>query len=493
MLKKKLFAAVIAAITCCSLALTAFAYPWDDPGYFTDPDETTTEEPSYPTEEPPYNTDEPTTDEPSYPTDEPPVSSEEPPVSSEEPPPPPPAPEIWLGFYQTTLEIGKGVQLTAQIVNSVWENPVIGYESSNVNVVRVDNSGYIMAVGEGTAYVTAFYDNISSYATITVVKPAVVPEFIVLKQNSFELKIGATAQIEAQILPEEVAEGYEITYETDAPDIAVVSERGLITALKTGNATITVSGAGLTERVYVTVTSDIAYDTAKMDGYLYDNEGNPVVGAQLVIDALKAVTDTRGYFSFEHVDQRELTVTVAGDGKAVCKITPQGDITVYLLYRKGSPLTRLSSYEELVGHLPINSVSFVSGANVILTAGETFELAYQYKPKDVTVTEINYSTSNEIAVEVGQIDGIITAKAPGEADITLSLNNGQAQAICHVVVNPKESSEHSVLIVVIETLLIAIAIFIFVMVYRSYKKKLSHDLEKYDEDAYGSDDSGDDE
>lgn len=491
MLKKKLLTAVIAAITSCSLAVTAFAYPWDDPEnpnfpenpYLgTETSEPTTEEPSNGTEEPPYNTEEPpnTTDEPTPPT------TEEPPVTSE--PPAPPPPEMTLDFYETTLVIGEGVQLYWTITNSIWENPAVGYESSDVSVVRVDNNGYIMAVGEGTAYVTAFYDSVSAYATITVVQPEIVPEFLVLKQKTFELKIGAAAQIEAQLLPEEVAEGYTITYETDNPDIAIVNERGLITALKTGTATITVRGAGLTEYVTVTVTSDVAYDTAKMDGYLYDTEGNPVVGAQLVIDTLKAVTDTRGYFSFEQVDQRELTVLIAGDDKAVCSIAPQGDTTVYLLYRKGSPLTRLSSYEELVGHLPINSVSFVSGANVILTAGETFELAYQYKPKDVAVTEIMYETSNEIVAEVGQIDGVIIAKAPGETDITVTLNGGQAQASCHIVVNPKESSEHSVLIVVIETILIAIAGFILIMIYKSYRKKLTRDLEKYDEEEYGYDD-----
>lgn len=538
MLKKKLLTAVITVVTSCSLTLTAFANSWFDPEYWgqsSETDESTSEpdtsEPdtSEPTSEPvdpdpamlldfyhttlsvgtgiqlywtiinniwgddPYviyrssDTGVATVDEDGYITAVGVGTAEitaycetihATAIVTVVPPPP----EMQLGFYQTTIEIGKGVQLTAQIANNIWENPVIGFESSDVNVVRVDSSGYIMGIGEGTAYVTASYGDVSAYATIYVERPAIVPEFIVLKQKNFELKIGATAQIEAQILPEETAEGREITYSIDNEDIAYVNENGLITALKTGTAVITVSGAGLTETVNVTVTSDIAYDTAKLDGYLYNNEGNPVVGAQLVIDSLKAVSDTRGYFLFESVEQRELNIAIEGDARAVCRITPQGDLTVYLLYKKGSPLTRLSSYEELVGRLPINSVTFVSGANVILTAGETFELEYQYKPKDVQVTEINYTVANEIVAEVGQIDGIVTAKAAGETDITISLNGGQAEAVCHVVVNPKESSEHSALIIAIETVLIAIAALILVMVYRSYKKDLNRTLDQYDDD-----------
>lgn len=501
MLKKKLLAAVIAAVTSCSLAVNAFAFPWDDPNYpwgdQSDPSESTSTEssdeppvssdPSSSTEDPPVvdpssSTENPPATENPPVTNEPPVTSE-PPATSE----PQPLPEMTLNFYQTSLVIGEGVQLYWTIHNSIWENPAVSYLSSDVNVVRVDNNGYIIAIGEGTASVTAYYENVSATATVTVVQPEAVPEFLVLKQNSFELKIGAAAQIEAQLLPEDASEGYTITYTSDNPEIAAVSESGYITALKTGTATITVSGAGLTENVSVTVTSDVAYDTAKMDGYLYDAEGNPVVGAQLIIDALRAVTDTRGYFTFEQIELRELTINVAGDNKAVCRITPQGDSTVYLLYRKGSPLTRLSSYEELVGQLPINNVSFVGGSNVILTVGETFELEYQYKPKDVSVTEIMYSTSNEIIAAVGQIDGIITAKAPGETDVTITLNGGQAAANCHVVVNPVESSENSVLIIIVETVLIVIGVFIFIIIYRNYKKKLVRDLDKYDEEDSGKD------
>lgn len=509
--RKKLIGAFFAVITGISVALTAFAAPTDETGETADPNtyETSdtseppvTSEPDPPTSEP----DPPVTSDTSEPpvtsdTSEPPVTSDtsEPPVTSDtsdvpDPPPPPPEPVIRLSFYERSLVIGEGVQLVATIENNIWENPVIQFTSFNPSVAHVDTNGNIIAVGEGDAYVTAYYGGIQADALIHVSKPAEVPEFLVLTQNTFTLKIGATAQIEAKLLPENVSEGYTITYESSNPEIATVNERGLITALKTGEAAITVRGADLSETVSVTVTSDVAYDTAKLDGYIYNSEGNPVVGAQLVIDTLKAVSDTRGYFSFESVEQRELTIAVAGEKKTVCKLTPQGDTTVYLLYKKNSPLTRLGSYEELVGHLAVNKVTFTTGANVIMTAGETFELAYQHAPKDAPVTEIQYTTSNEITAEVGQIDGVITAKAPGETDITVSLNGGQAQAVCHVVVNPRESSEHSVLIVIIETVVIAAAVLIFIMVYRSYKKKLTRTLDEYeeeDEGSYGDDDDDD--
>lgn len=207
-----------------------------------------------------------------------------------------------------------------------------------------------------------------------------------------------------------------------------------------------------------------------------------MVGSSVLIDGLVAVTDTRGYFFFDEAEERELTLRISGDDRAVCTIALSGDTTVFLLYNAGAPLTRLSSYSELAGRLPISKVTFITGANIMLTEGETIELQYQYSPKDARVTEINYACSNEIIALVGQIDGIVTAKAPGEADITVTLNGGQAETVCHIVVNQRESTVYSPIIVIIETIVLGGIAAAIVLVYRSYRKKLTKELDKYDED-----------
>lgn len=479
------------------MSLTAAAYGFEDeeqeydPSDYTDYwEDTTTSDSLFDTEtsdtsesEPSDTSDTETSDTPDT---EPPDTSDTSDTTPEDTETDPPVTlplTMSMSFAERWLTVGEGTQLTARVLNTDEYYPVSFY-SSNANVAMVDTSGYIMAVGAGTAVITARSSNIEGYAYIYVSEPPVVPEFIVLTENSFTLKIDQTAQIQARLLPEEAAEGYDISYTSNDPSIASVDENGIITAISEGETTITVEGAGLQETVYISVSSDIAYDVARLDGYLYDGSGKPIMGTHLMVDNLTAITDKDGYFVFDSVEQRALTIRLADDKDAVCGLSVSGDTTVYLLYDSGA-LTRLGSYEELAGHLAINSVKF-DAANIVLTAGEVYELTYRYEPSDAMVTGINYSSSNSVAAVVGQMDGIVTAKSPGETTITISLNNGQALATCTITVNPRESSEHSALIVAIEAVVMAAGAAVVLISYRNYKRKSLDSIEE-DEDLHDID------
>ena len=466
------------------MSLTATAYEFDDEeqghesSSYDDWDYTTTD---------PYTeTDPPESSDP-FETDPPEISDTTPEDTETEPPVVFP-PTMYLNFTERWLTVGDGVQLNAQVINTDVYYP-ISFISYNTDVAMIDSSGYILAVGAGSATVAAYagYSNeIVGYAYIYVSEPPVVPEFIVLTEDSFTLKIDQSAQIHARLLPEEAAEGYDISYTSNDPSIASVDEKGVITAISEGKTTITVEGAGLQETVYVTVSSDIAYDTARLDGYLYDGNGKPITGTHLMTDSLTAVTDKNGYFVFDTVEQRSLTISLADDRNAVCGLSVSGDTTVYLLYDSGA-LTRLGSYEELAGHLAINSVKFDS-ANIVLTAGEVYELTYRYEPSDAVLTGINYSSSNSVAAAVGQMDGVVTAKSPGETIVTLTLNNGQALATCTITVNPRESSEYSALIIAVEAIVFAAGTAVVLLYYRSYKRKaLDSESEEDEEDLHDID------
>lgn len=444
---------------------------------YTEPEVTTEEEPPIITEtEPPISETEET---------EPPISETD--IETGDEPTEPPvvlAPEMQLGFYGTTLEVGQGIQLTAAVINSPDPAPQIAFYSSNTAVARIDASGYIIATGAGVTEITAYWNDAMATAVVTVTEPAAVPEYIIISNAEFQLKIGAVAQIEAKLLPEEVSGDYVMTYTADNTDVVSVDENGLITALNTGEANITVESAGLSETVHVVVSNDIAYDYSKLDGYLYGTNGKPVSGEHVIIDDLSAVTDSRGYFSFDQAEQRELTLKLSSDPNASCNVNLTGDATVYLLYEKGS-LTRRSSYDELAGLLPINAAAFDSRFNnIVLTVGQVESLTYQYEPKDAVITEILYSSSNALVAQIGQIDGVITAKSPGEAIITLSLNGGQAEAVCTITVNAAESNQYSLWIMAVEFIFFAVVAVIVVISYKSYKKK----AEKIEKEEDNNDD-----
>lgn len=395
--------------------------------------------------------------------------------------------EIFLEQYTFYLETGQGAQLLWSVPAATEHRDAV-YYSDNTNIARVDNWGYITAVGAGVTNVTVIWgEMLATTATVYVTERQVLPEYISLNPESFNMTVGETAAIKASVMPEEISGSYPLSFSSDNEAIAAVDENGIITAMGTGETDITVfsNEADLSKQVHVTVSDDIAYSQAKLDGYLYGEDGKPMTGITLLIDSQSAVTDKNGYFSFDQMNCRELIIRMSDNPNSFCGFALTGNMTVYLL-SKGAGIIQLSTYEELAQHLSINNVSFVSPV-LVLTVGEVYELAYNYEPKDASVTAIEYTSSNNMVAPVGQIDGVITAKSPGEAVITLSLNGGQTMTTCTITINPTESSEHSVLIAAVETTVLAVAVIAFFVIYRIYRKKLEKNLMEDDEERSGGD------
>lgn len=415
-------------------------------------------------------TDEITETEPTIETD---ISTDESSLPTDEPPVAPPELQLNISYY--SLYVGEGVQLTAQLVNSTIENPVISYYSNNTEVARVDASGYIIATGIGQTEIVAYCEDLSATVIITVIEEEVKPEFIVLAKSEFLLKTGATAQIEAELLPKEIAENYSFTYSSLDEAIATVDENGIITAVSEGETEITVSAGDLSEKVYVKVSSETFYETAKIEGYLYNSKGEAMAGSVVSIDNQTATVDKSGYFCFDSIDQKNVTIFVSDYPNVKCDFKVTKDETIYLLSSE-SALIRVASIYEMQGMLPISQVKFDS-KNLLLIEGDVYSLNYTFSPEGATVTEIKYESSNPLVAQVGQIDGVISAKSAGAAVITLTLNGGQASVQLNVTVNPQESTKYSILIVVIEgVLFLAAGVFIFIF-YRRYKLKAESNLE----------------
>lgn len=431
-------------------------------------EETTTSSSSSETDEitetePPIETDT-TIDESSIPTTDPPVDP----------------PKLQLNFSQYSLYVGEGVQLTAQVVNSTIENPVISFYSNNTAVARVDASGYIIATGIGQTEIVAQCEDLFATVIITVTEEEIKPEFIVLTKNEFLLKTGAAAQIEAELLPKEAAENYPFIYSSANEAIATVDEYGIITAVSEGETEIIVSAGDLSEKIYVNVSSETFYATAKIEGYLYNSEGTAMAGSVVNIDNQTATVDKSGYFCFDSIDQKNVTVFVSDYPDVKCDFKVTKDETIYLL-SSDSALIRVSSIFELQGMLPISQVNFDS-QNILLNEGDVYSLNYTFLPQGATLTEIKYESSNPLVAQVGQIDGVISARSAGDAVITLTVNGGQASVQLYVTVNPQESTKYSVIIVVIEGVLFLAAGVFVVMFYRRYKQKTERSLENNEDE-----------
>ena len=161
-------------------------------------------------------------------------------------PPPPPrlvAATVTLEPSSVTLDaLGDTVRLSATVLNQNGEAMTgmpIGYTSTDGSVVRVDGSGLVTAVGNGSAVVTAASGAATGIATVTVEQTVaqvrVSPDSITL------VAIGDTVRLRAEALDSQgrAVPGTYVFEWSSNDSVAAVDEKGLVTAVRNGIATVT--------------------------------------------------------------------------------------------------------------------------------------------------------------------------------------------------------------------------------------------------------------
>ena len=121
--------------------------------------------------------------------------------------------------------------------------------SSEESVASVTSEGLVTALSAGSTVISASYQDMNASCNVTVREEG--HEFVLeVSPKQVSLQVGGTQQLSVTT-SEPALIGYSSSNET----VATVSETGLITALKDGSATITVSANGVSEYVYVDVSS----------------------------------------------------------------------------------------------------------------------------------------------------------------------------------------------------------------------------------------------
>ena len=189
--------------------------------------------PSTPTE-PTQPTDPPTqpTDPPTQPTD-PPTTPSEPPTQPTEPTEP-----DTVELDKTALTLGVGEKYTlikSSPTGSDLSDAIFTSHNPEVATVAAE-TGEITAVQNGTAIITITTHNGTVAECMLTVRNS--PTSISLNKTAIMLGIGETFDLNSSLPSGEAA--YHIAYSSDNAEIAsVISSGGLVTANKTGTATVT--------------------------------------------------------------------------------------------------------------------------------------------------------------------------------------------------------------------------------------------------------------
>lgn len=249
----------------------------------------------------------------------------------------------------------------------------IEWTSSDEEVVTVDATGLITAVGAGEADVTASAKdvNISSTTHVKVViTPTGVeaPEALELVTNGENSK-----NLDAKMTPEDATE-VKLAYESSDESVATVDENGLVTAVADGECTIT---------TYVVADAPATAETATQEA------------AAVVTDE---ETPTEGENSEATADSE--AVTVPDNLDSAFGVVPEG----------------LSATTKVTVTTKVEKIE-LDKTEGILNVGNTVTITATVAPEEATNPAVTWSSSDESVATVDET-GKVTAVAVGNATIT---------------------------------------------------------------------------
>lgn len=233
------------------------------------------------------------------------------------------------------------------------------------------------------------------------------------------LSVGQSVQMEytMEMEPAEATRP-QLVWESSDPSVLSVDQNGLVTALKTGKATLTLSGGEASASCAVTVTVPAESLAFAQESYQVS------MGKTLVLPITALPEGANESYSWESSDTA--VATVGADG-TVTAVAP-GTVTITVT---GANAT--ASCTVTVTVPPERIV--LSQEELSLNVGSTQPLAAVVMPENATDKQVTWESSDTAIVTVGA-DGTVTAVAPGSAAVTVRC--GEVTASCTVTVTAPE-------------------------------------------------------
>jgi len=154
----------------------------------------------------------------------------------------------------TSVELltGKQKQLNVTISPSNVTNRTVTWTSTATNIAMVDQTGLVIAIAPGTAYITAKTANNMLAQIVINVKPSTVAVTNVVITGKTGIQVTEKTMLTANIEPLNATDK-KVTWFSNNESVAVVNENGLVTALAEGTVTISATVGGVTGRFDITV------------------------------------------------------------------------------------------------------------------------------------------------------------------------------------------------------------------------------------------------
>lgn len=330
------------------------------------------------------------------------------------------ADSVKLDVEKLNLAVGEYYYIKASITPADATDKTLVWESSDTKVATVDKDGKVMAKSPGMALITATSKTGGMAKCIVTVTQPVTG--VMLNFTEKTIYAGQTFQLNASVEPSS-ASNQEVIWTSLNEKVATISKTGLVTGLTGGTTVITCKtvDGGYTAHCVVTVTEE-TYDI-KLNYESY------ILGKGKSFNLVATITpETASNKKVYWVSSNEDVAVVNDRGKVTGKKVGTATITAVAADGSGAE----ASCEVRVV-TPVEGIT-LNKTYVTLFVGETFSLKATIRPKEATIKEVMWTTSDS-DVAIVDADGVVTAKKKGSATITAKAqDNTGIMAICEVVV-----------------------------------------------------------
>ena len=332
---------------------------------------------------------------------------------------------VSLNESEVEVLVNQMITLTATVAPADADNRRVVWSSDNAGVASVDADGNVTALTNGEATIT-----------VTTVDGAKT----------------ASCKVTVTTASGEVLMGDVITADTTgvtADTYTIWSDKTCLSGTKYAGKSATTSKAiKITSRAS---TSDSKKETGIVNtsnvGYLRQvevvwNSSQNAGGRQVqVLASNEPITSAADlYQNIIAFDTLGVLQYSTNDVNAQLEVTKNYKYVVLLAVSSGA-----TYFDKVVFTWSINKAFddvelqhlSLDTASLELEEAETYRLKVAYHPVDATYKAVKWISSNTAVATVEA--GMVTAVAPGEADITVtSVNNPELSAKCHVVVTKKD-------------------------------------------------------
>ena len=327
-----------------------------------------------------------------------------------------------------SLTVGGTETLVATVSPDGATNKKVTWKSDKTDIATVDANGKVKGVKEGEAKITVTTEDGNKTATckVTVTKGKVAVTGVKLDKTAHTLTVGGTVTLVATVAPEN-ATNKKVTWKSDKTNIATVDGNGKVTAVKEGEAKITVTTEDGNKTATCTIT--VKKDKVAVTGVsLNKTDLSMTVGGSFQFVATITPKDaTNQNVKWQSNDSG--VAQVDGTGKVTAKAVGTATITVITEDGNKTASCKVTVQEDKVAVTGVK----LNVTSLSMMEGDSYQLIATISPVNATNQNVKWQSSNSGVAQVNG-KGEVTAKTAGTATITVITEDGNKTASCSVTV-----------------------------------------------------------